>query len=76
MIFFNIEPEKAMTEFGIESTGAIYNKTLQIIDHINDTVLMGTTIGVFEEAIVYLIKALTINTNKKHFRWLINTLKR
>jgi hypothetical protein len=64
-----------MTELGIETTGAIYNKTFQIIDHINDIVLMGMTIGVFKEAIVHLIKALAINTNKKHFKWLINTLK-
>jgi uncharacterized membrane protein SirB2 len=55
-----------MTELGIVTTGATYYKIFQITDHINDTVLMGMTIGVFKEATVSLIKALTINTNKKN----------
>jgi hypothetical protein len=55
-----------MWELGIETTRAIYNKTFHIVDHADDTVLMGMTIGVLKDVMLYLIKAITIKKKIKY----------
>jgi hypothetical protein len=69
---FNIELEKVVSYSGIETTGTINNKTIQILAYADDIVLVGRTTGVLKEAIINLSKeakemVLTISLQKKKY---------